>query len=380
MMRYDLDRHSFVLQETKQRIYDEELSNLSEGMDRAAQTTFALKRIGNDLVYGKNGQWLPYTGMLLTGLEVAKREATNDPRRSFLVEMAETDLQKGMQMRALKPGERLSWFSAYRQNEADLYGDKFMIGCGFKPARRLGFIYQAVCQEDGSVLLQTQTVDGSDLSGFEAAMSLSQRMPEADLGLLTYAYDQELSKKYGGEFFAGRRGADMQENVWREIIKQRDLIEYFMDGLEIIAKTELSDRQLEEAAKKHVYGVWALFKKRIDGEVRMHETRSAYSVRLAYEIPIAMQVRQAFNDFVSEGRVMIGCGGAVEILQGRDAIMNADGEDVFKSIFGEKKLGEDKFGPLNFKCPKGHWNKRPPATSSKDFLSHCKTCRASLKC
>lgn len=41
---------------------------------------------------------------------------------------------------------------------------------------------------------------------------------------------------------------------------------------------------------------------------------------------------------------------------------------------------KDKFGPLKFKCPKGHWNKRPPADTPKDFLTHCKTCKASLKC
>jgi hypothetical protein len=40
----------------------------------------------------------------------------------------------------------------------------------------------------------------------------------------------------------------------------------------------------------------------------------------------------------------------------------------------------DDFGPLKFKCPKGHWNKRPRAKSSADFLTNCKTCGTSLKC
>nr|MBA3757124.1 hypothetical protein [Nitrosomonas sp.] len=42
--------------------------------------------------------------------------------------------------------------------------------------------------------------------------------------------------------------------------------------------------------------------------------------------------------------------------------------------------GKDQFGSLEFKCRKGHVNRRPPAKSSKDFLSHCKTCGVSVKC
>ncbi len=40
----------------------------------------------------------------------------------------------------------------------------------------------------------------------------------------------------------------------------------------------------------------------------------------------------------------------------------------------------DDFGPLWFKCKKGHWNKRKRAKSSKDFMSHCKTCGVSVAC
>lgn len=40
----------------------------------------------------------------------------------------------------------------------------------------------------------------------------------------------------------------------------------------------------------------------------------------------------------------------------------------------------DDFGPLKFKCSKGHTNKRPRARSSRDFLTRCKTCHVSVKC
>ena len=95
---------------------------------------------------------------------------------------------------------------------------------------------------------------------------------------------------------------------------------------------------------------------------------------------VEMEVQQAFNDFVRLGKVLVGCGGAIEILQGEDNILNARPEDVFDAIFGAENIGKDKYGPLKFQCPKGHWNKRPPAKSPRDFLTHCKTCKVSLKC
>ncbi len=42
----------------------------------------------------------------------------------------------------------------------------------------------------------------------------------------------------------------------------------------------------------------------------------------------------------------------------------------------ESKAGEDKYGSLTFKCPKGHTNRRP----RNKLISHCTTCGVSVKC
>ncbi len=379
MMMFDIQRSGYVLPETRNRVYDEELSYLAEGIDRAARTTFVLKRQGEDLVYFDRGQWRPYVGALLTGMKVAEKEAQTDPRLQFLADRAAGDLQKGYQMVQLKPGEQVVWGSPFPNQQAELYGKDFIRSRGFEVEREMGFLYRAVCLEDGSVVLESQTVDRSDEDAFDAALSAFESDTKINLDALTHAYDMVMNKKYSGPFYAGRKEAEIGENGWSIIRSQKDLIEYFLNGLERIASTYISRSrfELEKVTKEHIYGVWALFKKRIDGEVSLFMQDSQYTQsRYAY---IEQQVKQAFNEFATAGRVIVGCGGVIEILFGKESILNASSEDVFISIFSSRS-GEDRFGPLAFKCPKGHWNKRPPAKSPKDFLSHCKTCGTSVKC
>lgn len=65
--------------------------------------------------------------------------------------------------------------------------------------------------------------------------------------------------------------------------------------------------------------------------------------------------------------------------------IGADSQSVFGGKSGEQESElSDDFGPLKFKCPNGHWNKRPPEKrgerTPKHFLHQCKTCKVSLKC
>ena len=92
MMRFDIEHYGLIQGETRNRIKDEELSYLTEGVGRAARTTFILQRQNEDIVYFKNGEWRPYIGMLLTGQTVAHSEAEADPRRQFLAADADEEV------------------------------------------------------------------------------------------------------------------------------------------------------------------------------------------------------------------------------------------------------------------------------------------------
>ncbi len=376
MLRHDLVHYGRILPETREQVYDEELSYLSEGVDRASRTTFALRREADEVVYFTKGGWRSYLGMLHTSLEVAHREAAQDPRRAFLAERAVDDLQTAYRFCALKPGESLSWYSAFPEQEAKSYGVEFITSLGFNAKRRLGFLYQASCQQDGSILMKSQTIDNSDEKAFRTAMVVAGEWPEAGIDDLVVAYDGILEAKYGGEFTAGRREVSQVVDTWQEITRQRDLVAYLLDGLEIIAGLDLPSYELEQKAKEHVYGVWATFKQRLDGRVFTGEEGHEQNIIQGYnQNVIALEVRHNFIEFARSGKVLIGCGGEIRILKGEGDILGADGASVFKAIFGGDDE-EDKFGSLTFKCQKGHFNTRP----RNKLVEQCKTCKISVRC
>lgn len=349
MLRVDLLAHDRILPETRERILDEELSLIAEGMDRVARTEFPLQRRDNDLTYYKNGNWESYTGMLLIGRDVAIKEAQADPRKRFLADDAVRDLQYGYKMRALKPGEQLVWASPYPHDVADRYGDDFMRACGRFPDRKMGFLYRAYCADNGNVILESQTIDQSNDEALAAALD----SPNADMDTMVDAYDSVLERKHGERFYAGRRDAEIRENVWNTVRDQRDLVEYFVYKLEAIARSPLRGQELETATKKHIYGVWAAFKKRISGDSQMY--RPPRDMKAGFPaVHMALmdaEVMGAFNDFVSRGVAMVGCGGRIEMLQGLDDIMNAEAEDVFDGIFGKKGSSNKDCDYISKQCP-----------------------------
>jgi hypothetical protein len=354
MLRYDFEQFGQVLPETKQRVRDEELSYLVEGVGKAARTDFALRREGNDLVYFNKGQWQPYETMLQTGLEVAQKEATEDPRRAFLVDMAIDDQARGFAMRGLRPGEKITWTSPYRYQVANRYGDKFMNDCGLNSERKLGFICQATGTEDG-IILQSQTVDLSDPDAFAVVDEALEADQQVDLDDLLELHDNLLERKFGEPHFAGRTETDCQENAWNTVLKQKDLITHLLDGLETIAQQSLPKDRVDKVTKRHIYGVWAAFKERLDGNYvpdrsGTHTLFYDKTVVVSYKHDVAAEVERAFNKFVSEGRVMVGCGGSISLLQGEEDTLKASGKEVHSAIFGGKACKEVKDGEIT-NCP-----------------------------
>lgn len=358
MLRFDLDNFEDGIQpETRRRVCDEELSYMVEGVDKASRTSFVLKREGDEIVYFREGEWQNYAGLLLTGLRAARAEAAEDPRRAFLVENAADDMVNGNIMRSLRPGEQHVWWSSYEHDKEELYGPTFMRQCGRQPERKMGFLYRASCQEDGNVLLESQTLDRSDADGFKAIAAAVEDDPNIDLDELVGIYDDVIYEQEGVSCFAGRADSERAENAWDEIHKHRDLIEYHLNTLEEIASRSATGAELEQATKKHTYGVWAAFKKRIDGEAMSHTVPDRVYVSHQTDAHLhqllEQETKSAFQDFASRGIVMAGCGGGFGVVMGENDIMNANAADVHSSIFGG-----DKYGSLTFTCPNGHHNRR----------------------
>lgn len=337
MLRYDQQHYGGTLPETRRRILDEDLSFMAEVADSPARTNFALGRGTNEeLLYFNQNQWTSYTGMLVTGLEVARQEARHDPRRSFLADWAARDLQIGYQMRALQPGQRLSWTNGYPHDVAARYGEQFMRDCGLRPDRRMGFLYQAVCHEDGTVELWSQTIDRSDTQALQAVERAVQYDPDLDIDGMLRVYDGTLRKQHGGNFYAGSTAYEKHENVWQRILAQEDLINYYMEGLERIADSPITGRTiLEQKVKEHVIGAWVLFEKRFKG---LHAERGSTQY-----VPLTFQqldhlAQVGVQEFVDQNRALVGCGGDITIAKNGN-LNSMDMTDARDAIFGGSSSG-----------------------------------------
>lgn len=331
LLRFDIIANKQVQPETMQRVMDEELTYIAEGIDRPLKTSFTLKETNGQLSYFDRGEWRPYTGMLLKGLKVAEQEALADPRKDFLAERAADDLAIGYKMQKLRAGEKLSWYSPFPENELQRFGKEFISSLGFQPSRRMAFLYQATRLSDGSLQLDSQTVDNNNSQGFRAAMNLAERDQSASIVELCGAYDKVLQIQSGLPHHAGKsiESTDLGD-AWETIQKHRDILEYFFDGIMAIAENfELSRDQRQKAKKELTYGVWATLK------TRLYVQQTYYSVSTNAGLPpssVHYEVQQAYTALSSRGEVLRGCGGTI---RGEKDVLELNAKDVFDEIFGK---------------------------------------------
>ena len=329
---YDLLMHGHVLPETKARVYNEELSYIAEGINRPLFTEFVLEDRQGELVYFDRGEWVPYISSLVRAQEVASLEANLDSRRTFTAERAAEDLLIGYQLQALKPGEHMAWRSAFPKQEAKRYGDSFIGSLGYQPGRRMGFLYYAERLEDGRLKLQTQSVDNSDEEAFGAALST------ADNGIVAMreTYDQVMSYKHGGDYYAGREASKQisKENAWQVIQKHQDLLKHYFSELENLARQRGVGRaELEKANKRLTYGIWATLRERMDKQTLGIQPEKAQDNHYNNPIRLQEEIDRAYRELARRGEVLFGCGGSIT---GEDALLGADGEQVFEAVFGGK--------------------------------------------
>ncbi len=362
LMRFDLQMTGVILPETMQRVCDEELTYIAEGINRPLYTEFRLDEIDGQIVFFDRGEWRPYLGTLMRGLETAKQEAALDPRKSFQVERAEKDLSIGFQMLKLRPGEKMVWDSPFPENALRLYGPELVSSLGYNCERRLGFIYQAEKDLDGRLILRSHSVDNSDRDAFEA---VAMSDPNSDMHGLLAVYDAVMSAKYEADFYAGRQIDQTlpEENAWELIHKHQDLLSYYFRELKNLARrTDHSRSSLERDKKRLTYGVWAALKQRldkgvlsVDGELSANRQGDMYLVN---------EVTQAYTLLSARGEVMFGCGGSIK---GEDALLNASPDKVFDAIFGGNQEGEPL--PAMIRCV--NCNKKVPSKDVVKVKSWC---------
>lgn len=380
MARFDLDERGYIAPETKQRILDEELTLIVEGVDRPHRTTFVIKNINGQLSYFDQGQWRPYISLLYKGFMAAEQLASSDYHYDFQAQRASDELKEGYAMQGLEPGQSLVVCRRYPKNVELMFGKKILEDIGYQPDRQMGFISLATKQLNGDVVLISQSVDNSN----EDAFKLVEQAAEDgiyDIDILLNIYDEVLSSVLSQSCRAGRLPIKQHEDAWNLLQTNQDLAEFLFTEIEKLALSLLPRSELLDAKKRLTYGVWAAFKKRLDYSNVTHgnaqfgyeQSKKLHSLINAHQHhnQLDMEVRVAFQEASAKGEVLLACGGSI------GGIMDANTNDVRDMIFGGKsERGEDKFGSLTFKCPRGHTNTRP----RNQLIEKCRTCQVSVKC
>lgn len=329
LYRFDLQTFGRILPQTRQRVYDEELSYIAEGINRPNYKEFVLQSIDGQLVYFHEGTWKPYISTLIVGLQTAKEEAAGDYRKNFEIQRRVKDLERGYQIQNLKPGEKIAWHYDFPNEQLAFYGEKFLGDMGFQPERKMGYLCEAEKTLGGEVIIRHQSVDNSDDEAYEAALSTARHGGSIDD--MRAAYDTSLKQKYGVDFFAGRRVHDMlpEENAWSAIKESRDLIEdYFMWQIELLARQDAPAHELEIAKKRLTYGVWAAIKERLDSNVLAAQKPEIDNLKA-----IQREVQSAYSTLSARGEILFGCGGSIS---DEESLLAASSKDVFERIFGRK--------------------------------------------
>lgn len=379
--RHDLDNYGRILPETMQQGYDEEMTYVAEGIDRHSHTIFVIREDEEQgLVYFAKGKWQPYIGMLVKGLKTAQQEAQEDPRREFLVDDAAHDLGIGYRMQTLKPGESFSYHSRFRIEKLLEHGAEFMTEIGCQVERRMGFIYRVEKLEDGSVKLESHTVDNSNDDAFEAVSNCESGATISDL---VQAYDEVLFQQTGQIHRAGRYNSEgaIEENAWDFVQRNKPLFDYYFSEIEKLASSDLWGTELRQAKLRLTYGVWARTKELLNvkkSDPLSGVTMEPSAIQMALDqYQIALDVQRAYTRAATKGDVMVGCGGSIK----GEPFEGMTPEQVFESIFGSESVTEtlsqtDRYGSLTFECPKGHKNTR----RRDELIECCQKCGVSVRC
>lgn len=373
MMRADLERDGFIHPETEQRVYDNECTFVAEGIDRPLYSEFTITRDQEQgLQIFDRGEWKPYLSNLENAREIARKEALDDPRRAFLHGMTEYDLIMAEHMQALQPGESMQWDSPYPKQPHTMYGADFMRSCGFQPDRRMGFLYRAACREDGSITLESHSVDASDDDAFMAVKRLRLHDADADMETMVRTYDGVLKMKYRRNFRAGRDVAEAEIEAFAFVKQQAEYVTHYIDKLKEMAESDTPIDQLEQANKELTYGFWARIKELLHERAAMNTPQELVVQPPRGAAQIDFEIQNAMQRASLRGEVMSGCGGSLKI-----ASLDGSSElDVFDSIFGAKLNDSKESYSFDKEMYCVSCQKPPKEDESKKMCGPCGLCVA----
>ena len=350
--------------------FDDTTTWLAEVLNGNMHTSFSYRLESGDLVSDRDNRSIKQT--FVDGVDEARQKADSDSRYQFehrrrLIELKEYDEMLLM----ATSNETTNTMIVVSDFPQELKSSNSDFG-GYNVDRQQTMLRVITRDDQGVIKVTSQSLDRSDRDALEAIYArfgitprrgelLDQRInvkvePKFQENLpevLTGTYDAKLQEKYGGQWYAGRNPADYR-NTYDFARCQTDLIDAFNH----------SPRD-QDARFKLAATIEARFENR---NIATSQTTVSYGSRLRF-ISTAVEMEFCGRRALAEGKTYSGCGMTVGGMESELGQLGYG--DVDKKI-----QAGDGFGSLEFKCKKGHKNKRPYGK----LIDCCTTCGDSVKC
>ena len=357
-----------ISQETAE--FDDTTTWLAEALNGNMRTAFSYSPSTEGLVAQRDNR--PIKKIFVDAVEETRQKNEQDQRFGFehrrrLVELDEYEEMQTMSDDPTAPNTMIvvSDFPEELRNAGKDFG-------GYNTTRQQTMLRVITKDQTGMITLVSQSLDKSDREGLEAIYGRFGIMPQRGelLGqrikinidekfqkqlpnVLTNIYDTKLTEKYGGEWFAGRNPTDYR-NTYDFACQQTDLINVFNAGSKNL-----------DARLGLVAAVEVRFENRT---LKPNKNLGNYFGGLQF-ISAAAEMEFYGRLAKASGKPYSGCGMTI----------GGSNEELSALGYGDadkKNDSGDQFGSLEFKCKKGHNNKRPYGK----LIPCCTTCGDSVKC
>lgn len=311
---------------------------------------------------------------------------TSYPEFSFELRRRQQEQSEYEDMLNMMDDEKVNTIVVVSDFPEELWDAEHSVG-GYDVHRKQTYL-RVLVKDSDRLYMYSQSLDCSDRQGLEKIyvdlgndaapgellgqrikLQIDNQEQHLLVDRLTASYDNVLLQKTGVVHQAGIAMQDAHPiDSYAFVKEQKDIIGFSMTMQSYGSLT--LDKQ---------YDMMALLRERYETarsgtlDFRHYASNNMGSIVLQQSM-IELHAQQAGEKAKSEGRTFNGCG---ITMRPTSQPSSEDKLDAAGYSSANKETGaEDKFGPLEFKCQKGHWNRRP----RNRLIDNCKTCNVAVGC
>ena len=265
-LRYDVQENGSIRAEIWQRVVDEEMSLVAEGLRGDVTTLFDFTYSGKSL-RAADGE--PFMSIAQKGIDYFYDKSKQDNRYEFAYKRACHEYAEATLAERLASGgidaQTILTISPYPQEAAQKYGNEFMQALGYHPQRNAALL-RAIEKTNSGVRMHSRIIEGSDLKRWNSTC-FNEKVSTTDDALAQQLYFNEPASIVLDKIenqYAPRSENDSKENIWEFLKNQEELSQHYFAELENLANSNLVGDELKSALNTLRYNFWSAIRLRID--------------------------------------------------------------------------------------------------------------------